>query len=128
MNFVKEIMKLCLSLRFSLSVIFAPAVRRKDIALPNNRLHSNSPMLVPPSSASVPEVPAVSSFSGTVIRDGSRFALREPDGTLFALDSTGRAWPFEGEDVLISGYFNLESRLLHICAIEGVEELKAQAV
>ena len=78
--------------------------------------------------AAVPQVPPVSNFSGTVVRDGSRFALREFDGTLFALDSTGRAWPFEGEDVAITGYFNPDSRLLHICAIQAVDDVRAEAV
>jgi hypothetical protein len=63
-----------------------------------------------------------------VVRDGGRFALREFDGTLFALDSTGRAWPFEGEDVSISGYFSPDSRLLHICSIAAVDDMRAEAV
>jgi len=76
----------------------------------------------------MPERPSLSSFSGTVVRHGSRFALREFDGDLYALDSTGLAWPFEGEEVLISGYLNSDSGLLHICAIEEVEDLRAEAV
>jgi hypothetical protein len=82
----------------------------------------------PTRTSSVPELPPVSNFCGTVVRDGGRFALREFDGTLFALDSTGRAWPFEGDDVTISGYFNPESRLLHICSIAAVDDLRAEAV
>ena len=85
-------------------------------------------MPVPPPPTPPLELPPLSSFSGTVVRDGSRFALRESDGTLFALDSTGRAWPFEGEEVTIAGYFNLESKLLHICAIEAIDDLRAEAV
>jgi len=76
----------------------------------------------------MPERPALTSFSGTVVRHGSRFALREIDGDLYALDSTGLAWPFEGEQVLISGYLNPDSGLLHICAIEEVDDFRAEAV
>jgi len=76
----------------------------------------------------MPERPALTSFNGTVVRHGTRFALREFDGDLYALDSTGLAWPFEGVEVLISGYLNADSGLLHICAIEEVEELRAEAV
>jgi hypothetical protein len=72
--------------------------------------------------------PLLTKFSGTVIRDGSRFALRDHDGALFALDSTGRAWPFEGEDVEVRGYLNDASKLLHICAIEAIDDLRAEAV
>ena len=80
-----------------------------------------APVPVPPLA---PERPPLSTFSGTVVRHGSRFALREIDGDLYALDSTGLAWPFEGEAVLISGYLNPESGLLHICAIEEVDDLR----
>lgn len=59
-------------------------------------------------------------FSGTVIRDGSRFALRETAGVLYFLDSTGRAWPFEGEDVRVTGYLDSSTSLLHVDDIEAM--------
>ena len=68
------------------------------------------------------------SVSGTVIRDGSRFVLRIPNGTLHALESTGRAWPFEGEDVVVLGLMNQASGLLQIRAIHATEEIQAEAV
>jgi hypothetical protein len=67
-------------------------------------------------------------FNGTVVRDFSRFALRQPDGTIYGLDSAGRAWSFEGEEVTIIGYVHPESRLLHVCSIEAVDGLQAEAV
>lgn len=123
---MKDMMKRCLSLGFTLSVIFAGGVRRTTAqasALPKNPLP-----LPPPVPTLVPDRPTLSNFSGTVVRHGTRFALREIDGDLYALDSTGLAWPFEGEEVLISGYLNPDSGLLHICAIEEVEEIRAEAV
>lgn len=57
-------------------------------------------------------------FSGTVVRSGPRFALRETAGVLYPLDSAGRAWPYEGEDVRITGKLDLDSRLLYVDAIE----------
>ncbi len=60
-------------------------------------------------------------LSGTVIRNGSRFALRETAGVLYTLDSTGRAWPFEGEDVRVTGHFDAATSLLH------VEDIRAMA-
>ena len=120
------VMKRCLSLGSSLSVVFSGFRRTSAPTQPSLSVRpAAEPAPVP---KFIPEVPPVSSFSGTVVRDGSRFALREFDGTLFALDSTGRAWPFEGEDVSISGYFNPESRLLHICSIAAVDDLRAEAV
>lgn len=57
-------------------------------------------------------------FSGRVVRNGPRFALRETAGVLYPLDSTGRAWPYEGEDVRVTGKLDLDTRLLYVDAIE----------
>lgn len=125
---MKDMMKRYLSLGFTLSVIFAGGARRATAGahmLPKEPVPIPIP---PPVPTLVPERPALSNFSGTVVRHGSRFALREFDGDLYALDSTGLAWPFEGEEVLISGYLNADSGLLHICAIEEMEDLRAEAV
>jgi hypothetical protein len=132
---VKEMVRRCLSLGASLSGVFT-GVRRTNAPAATNwevrKAAEPAPAPAPPTksskSVSVPELPPVSNFCGTVVRDGGRFALREFDGTLFALDSTGRAWPFEGEDVSISGYFNSDSRLLHICSIAAVDDMRAEAV
>jgi hypothetical protein len=124
---MKEMMKRCLSLGFSLTVIVFSGIR-------GVKTHSPSVGRVPraaeplPMPASVPAPRALSRFSGTVIRDGSRFALCNHDGALYALDSTGRAWPFEGEYVEVMGYLDEASKLLHICAIEAVDDLRAEAV
>jgi hypothetical protein len=57
-------------------------------------------------------------FSGTVVRNGPRFALRETAGILYPLDSTGRAWPYEGEDVRVTGKLDLDTQLLYVDDIE----------
>jgi len=127
-----EIVKRCLSLGFSLPIVLTGMRRNNTSAEYAPGVLEEKP--APPPAASFPapappqEIPASSNYGGIVVRDGSRFALREPDGTLFALDSTGRAWPFEGEEVIIEGYFDLDSRLLHICAIESVDDWRAEAV
>ena len=130
---MKEMMKRCLSLGFTLSVLFAGGVRRINATSQGDAPLPQEPTPMPaaspaPAPTLVPDRPTSSRFSGTVVRHGSRFALREFDGDLYALDSVGLAWPFEGEEVLISGYLNPDSGLLHICAIEEVEDLRAEAV
>jgi hypothetical protein len=57
-------------------------------------------------------------FSGTVVRSGPRFALRETAGVLYPLDSAGRARPYEGEPVRVTGRLDLDTQLLYIDAIE----------
>jgi hypothetical protein len=135
MYLMKVMVKRCLSLGSSLSFVFTGLRRTNPPTDPSWEVRKPAepaPAPAPPTKSlkvsSVPELPPLSNFCGTVVRDGGRFALREFDGTLFALDSTGRAWPFEGEDVSISGYFNPDSRLLHICSIAAVDDMRAEAV
>jgi len=126
---MKDMIQRCLSLGFTLPVIFASGMRRTNSPAQVGGFVPKEPTPLPiPLPTLVPERPALTRFSGTVVRHGSRFALREGDGDLYALDSTGLAWPFEGEDVLISGYLNPDSGLLHICAIEEADDLRAEAV
>ena len=76
----------------------------------------------PPSAQKSQLAPArlsLDTFSGTVVRSGQHFALLNPDGVLYTLDSTGRAWSFEGEDVRVTGNLDAASRLIHIVAIES---------
>jgi hypothetical protein len=77
---------------------------------------SNQPGRIPPRRPAV-AAPSVT-FSGTVVRSGPHFALRETAGVLYPLDSAGRAWPYEGEDVRVTGKLDLDTRLLYVDAIE----------
>lgn len=102
-------------------------------ALPQSPIRPASPMMAVPSTpadiatgpvlavtmtpASMAAAPTVT-FSGTVVRNGPRFALRETAGVLYPLDSAGRAWAYEGEDVRVTGKLDLNTRLLYVDAIE----------
>jgi hypothetical protein len=57
-------------------------------------------------------------FSGKLVRRGSRLALREVAGAMYPLDGTPNAWSFEGADVRITGKIDLSTRMLHVDAIE----------
>jgi hypothetical protein len=64
-------------------------------------------------------------LNGTIVRKGERFALRETSGALYALDSTGRAWPFEGEDVKVIGHMDRLASFIHIDRIDSIESESA---
>jgi hypothetical protein len=123
---MREMMRRCLSLGLSLTVIVFSGMRsKKASAEPGKREATESlPQPVPVTAEIVPIV----SFTGTVVRDGSRFALRDAAGALFALDSTGRAWPFEGEDVTVCGVLDPTGTVLHIHGIHAVDDFRAEAV
>lgn len=121
-----------MAIGFSLSVVVFSGMRsRKAPALEGRRQVVKSLPSPAPVSVSPPEPSSIVSFTGTVVRDGSRFALRDATGALFALNSTGRAWPFEGEDVTVTGHIDPTGTVLHIHAIEAIEavdDLRAEAV
>ena len=125
---MKEIMKRCLSLGASFSVINLMRTRRINPPAQTSSRGVESPERAPgpvPVPTPLAQVPPSSIFFGTVVREASRFALQEADGTLHGLDSAARAWSFEGEEVAITGYVHPESRLLHVCSIEAVDGLQA---
>lgn len=97
----------------------------KDIgALPKppapQGVDAKPPTAVFPISDGRPTNATTVTFSGTVIRSGGRFALLETGGILYMLDSTGRAWPFEGEDVRVTGKLDTTTHLLHVDDIEAM--------
>ena len=58
-------------------------------------------------------------FTGTVVRDGEQFVLRDSAGAVFKLDDTVRAQPFEGKAVKVTGRLDAEAKLIHVDSIEA---------
>lgn len=117
----------------SLAALTARRCKQQEIEGALDRPHPDRSPLPPVSGGSsqssapahgptgpLPHSPIVSvTFSGTVVRNGSRLALREVAGVLYPLDGTPRAWSFEGESVRVTGKMDLSTRMLHVDAIEA---------
>jgi hypothetical protein len=58
-------------------------------------------------------------FTGTVVRDGEQFVLRDSAGASYKLDDTARAQPFEGKAVKVTGRLDAEARSIHVDSIEA---------
>jgi hypothetical protein len=56
-------------------------------------------------------------FTGTIVKNGSGFVLKDMTGSVYRLDAPEKAEPFEGKDVKITGKLDAETKLLHIEAI-----------
>ena len=126
---MKEMMKRCLSMGFSLTVIFLSGIRNHKGT--STAAVAPKPTALPtptPTPAPTAELLPLVSYTGTVVRDGTRFALRDAKGALFTLHSTGRAWPFEGEEVRVTGHLDQGGTLLHIQVIHATDDLRAEAV
>jgi len=58
-------------------------------------------------------------FTGTIVKNGSGFVLKDMTGSVYRLDAPEKAEPFEGKDVKITGKLEAETKLLHIEAINA---------
>jgi len=129
---MKTLYKRWLIVGISMSIFALANLRRKlerqiagDIgSFPRHPVPAKDPQPKSPAVLPIDDAKPISAttvtFSGTVIRSGSRFALLETGGILYTLDSTGRAWPFEGEDVRVTGKFDTSTQLLHVDDIEAM--------
>jgi hypothetical protein len=60
-------------------------------------------------------------FTGTVVKDGSDYMLRDSSGSIFKLDDSQRAKPFEGKTVKVTGQLDEQAKVIHVESIDGAE-------
>ncbi|MGO8934299.1 MAG: DUF5818 domain-containing protein [Terracidiphilus sp.] len=60
-------------------------------------------------------------FTGTVVKNGDKFALRDSSGAVYTLDDAERAKPFEGKTVKVTGELDEQAKVIHVETIQGVE-------
>ena len=58
-------------------------------------------------------------FTGTVVKNGDQFALRDSSGAIYTLDDTDRAKPFEGKTVKVTGQLDEQAKVIHVESIES---------
>jgi hypothetical protein len=63
----------------------------------------------------------VAVFTGTIVKNGSDFVLRDESGKVYRLDAPSRAKPYEGRPVKITGKLEENARLIHMDSIEPVK-------
>jgi uncharacterized protein YdeI (BOF family) len=60
-------------------------------------------------------------FTGTVVKNGDQYALRDSSGAVYNLDDAERAKPFEGKTVKVTGQLDEQAKVIHVESIEGTE-------
>lgn len=60
-------------------------------------------------------------FTGTIVKDGHQFALRDASGTIYKLDDSERAKPYEGKPVKVTGEFDGQANVIYVERIEAAE-------
>jgi hypothetical protein len=68
------------------------------------------------------QAPAKSStWTGTIVKDGDRYSLKESSGSTYRLDDSGKAQEFEGRAVKVTGELDDQAKVIHVESIEGTE-------
>ena len=66
-----------------------------------------------------PDEAAAKTFTGTILKKGSNFVLRDVSGHDFKLDDPDSAKPYEGKSVKVIGQLDEQAMLIHVQSIEG---------
>jgi len=56
---------------------------------------------------------AASTFTGTIIKNGEQYMLRDSSGQIYGLDDSSKAQPFEGKTVKVTGQFDAQAKVIH---------------
>ena len=60
-----------------------------------------------------------SSYTGTIVKAGDDYVLRDSSGTVYKLDDSSKAKSFEGKQVKVTGKLDTDSKTIHVESIEG---------
>ncbi len=68
-----------------------------------------------------PDQSQSSTFTGTIMRHGEDFILRDSSGQMYKLDDPDRAKPYEGKAVKVTGQLDQQAMVIHVQSIEAAE-------
>ena len=84
------------------------------------------PQATPPSQAQPdqsmpkPDSSQATTFTGTVVKDGEQWVLRDSSGSVYKLDDSSRAQAFEGKTVKVTGRLDANSKMIHVDSIRAI--------
>jgi uncharacterized protein YdeI (BOF family) len=64
---------------------------------------------------------AGSTFTGTVVKNGEQYMLRDSSGQIFGLDDSSKAQAFEGKSVKVTGQLDEQAKVIHVEDIQAAE-------
>ncbi len=85
----------------------------------------NPPAQTPPAQTSPDQMPnpdasKTTTFTGTVVKDGEQYVLRDSSGSVYKLDDSSRAQAFEGKTVKVTGRLDSNSKMIHVDSISAL--------
>jgi len=67
-----------------------------------------------------PNSAKTATFTGTVVKDGEQYVLRDSSGSVYKLDDSSRAQAFEGKTVKVTGRLDADSKMIHVDSIQAL--------
>jgi len=64
---------------------------------------------------------AASTFTGTIVKNGEQYMLRDSSGQIYGLDDSLKAQPFEGKTVKVTGQIDEQAKVIHVENIEATQ-------
>jgi hypothetical protein len=64
---------------------------------------------------------ASSTFTGTVVKNGEQYMLRDSTGQIYGLDDSDKAKQFEGKTVKVTGQLDAQAKVIHVQDIQSAE-------
>jgi len=59
-------------------------------------------------------------FTGTIVKDGENYVLRDSSGGIYKLDNSTQAQTFEGKPVKVTGKLDTDSKMIHVDSIQAL--------
>jgi biotin carboxyl carrier protein len=94
-----------------------PSQPQPDQAQPQQQPDQSQPQQPQPDQSQA----QTATFTGTVVKHGADYLLRDSSGAIFKLDDTERAKPFAGKTVKVTGELDEQAKVIHVESIVGVE-------
>jgi uncharacterized protein YdeI (BOF family) len=64
---------------------------------------------------------ASATFTGTVVKNGEQYMLRDSTGQIYGLDDSDKAKQFEGKTVKVTGQLDAQAKVIHVQDIQSSE-------
>jgi len=74
------------------------------------------PALIDPA----PDASKSTTFTGTIVKDGEQYVLRDSSAGVYKLDDSTRAQAFEGKTVTVTGRLDADTKMIHVDTIQAL--------
>lgn len=64
---------------------------------------------------------AATTFTGTVVKNGEQYMLRDSSGQIYGLDDSDKAKQFEGKSVKVTGQLDDQAKVIHVQDIQAAQ-------